>query len=700
MATHRQHGKLLSTFYRAAAGVVAVLPFFSFSVLCSCIVAVSEPSAAVPHGALGIIDLSGWDFKVGGLVDLDGEWEFYWNSLIPAKELCASPAGAAKTLRMVPGVWNRAGEHAPALPVNGYATYSLTLSGVTPGSPIALFIPEMSTAYRMWLDTVFVASNGVVAESRDSTVPKYMPQAVIVFPCRTDARLTIHVANFHGIEGGMPRSIVAGDPERLMRSTITGRIFNGFMIGALMIISLYFCGIYALGKREPILLHLGMLVTVLIIKVMAVGDRAIVQLFPSIPWEVIVKTEVVPTYLGVAFYTNFLYTLYPQEVGRRMFRLVFLVSIFLSVLMMLLPSTLMLSINPFTYHLRIVSAIYGMYALVLAAIRRRDGAVILSMGFFFQLLVNIHETLVQESVVEPFYLVHVGVLIFSLFAAGVINRRFIQAEHDARTRRDQFAHTEILAALGTVVAGVTHEINNPNTSIQLDAQTQKTALIALFDALRECNVEPDTVIGGVSYNRLREDLLQCADRMSRNSQRIGRIVSNLHAIVKKEPRRDEDVDLNATVVSALSVIEHIVKRTTRSLRLDLLTPLPLVKGNSQQLEQVVINLVRNGCQALADMDRSVKIATSYDAVRGRVILTVADEGHGMDEEMCKKALTPFFSTKGVEGTGLGLCICKNLVALHDGDLTIESHPGRGTTVRVSLPINRPDGRQAVGSTLL
>jgi len=341
-----------------------------------------------------------------------------------------------------------------------------------------------------------------------------------------------------------------------------------------------------------------------------------------------------------------------------------------------------------------------MYVLVLAAIRKRDGAVILSMGFFFQLLMNIHETLVQENIVEPLYLVHVGVLIFSLFAAGVINRRFIEAEHDARARRDQFAHTEVLAALGTVVAGVTHEINNPNTSIQLDAQTQKTALIALFEAIRERKVEPDTVIGGVSYSVLKDDLLQCAERMNRNSQRIGRIVSNLHSIVKKEPRRDEDVDLNATVVSALSVIGHIIKRTTRSIKLDLLTPLPLIKGNGQHLEQVVINLVRNGCQALDDMDRSVKISTSYDAVRGRVILTVADEGRGMDEETCRKALTPFFTTKGEEGTGLGLCICKNLVALHDGDLTIESHPGRGTTVRVSLPINRTAAQHVFGSALL
>ena len=144
--------------------------------------------------------------------------------------------------------------------------------------------------------------------------------------------------------------------------------------------------------------------------------------------------------------------------------------------------------------------------------------------------------------------------------------------------------------------------------------------------------------------------------------------------------------MNATVTAALGVVDYVVRRSTRNLNLDLAPGLPIVKGNSQYLEQVVINLVRNACQALADIDRAVTIATSFDATNRVVALTVSDEGSGMDEETCRKVLTPYFTTKGEEGTGLGLSICKNIVTLHHGSISIESEVGKGTAIRITLPV--------------
>jgi len=86
------------------------------------------------------------------------------------------------------------------------------------------------------------------------------------------------------------------------------------------------------------------------------------------------------------------------------------------------------------------------------------------------------------------------------------------------------------------------------------------------------------------------------------------------------------------------------------------------------------------------MDGAVTITTAFDAAQRQASLTVADQGSGMDEETRKNALTPFYTTKGVEGTGLGLSICKNIVTSHGGTISIYSAPGKGTTIRITLPV--------------
>jgi two-component system, sensor histidine kinase ChiS len=668
----------VSFFCRTAQA--AILVFFCLS--CS-----HHAPGEVPHIVKGGLDLSTWRFETHGPVRLDGEWEFFWGRLAEPSDLLAGRV-PAPSFRPVPGLWNRPYKSAPGFPINGYATYSLRLTGLTPGTPLALSIPEMHTAYRMWLDTMEVASNGIVATDRAHSFPQYLPQTITVFPQRHEARLIVQVANFHGPSGGIPRSIIAGTQHQMILRAFGRRAFNVFMIGALLVIALYYTGLYTMGKKEPTLLILGALGALLIVKsLVVVGDRLIVQFFPAFPWGLLQKIDFIPLYLGVAFYSSLFYVLYPKETGRWPYLLIFGTSLVMTGSLLALPTQAVFAIHSPGQYLCLASALYGAYVLVLAIIRKREGAVAIALGFLFQLITIILDTLFEKNVIEIVYVGHVGNIIFSLFVGSVINSRFIRDEQRARERRDELAHIEKLATMGTVVAGVAHEINNPNNSLYLDAQTQQKALTGLFNVLDEQDAALGEVrIGGYGYQDLKHDLLSASQRMIRNSQRITRIVSNLRALGKKDVPMDENIDLNATVLSALGVVDHVVKRSTRALRLELAPGIPFVKGNSQHIEQVVINLVRNACQALPDMDRAVTIATGFDAAQRRVSLTVADEGSGMDEEARKNALTPFYTTKGGEGTGLGLSICKNIVTAHGGAISIDSAHGKGTAIRITLPV--------------
>lgn len=262
----------------------------------------------------------------------------------------------------------------------------------------------------------------------------------------------------------------------------------------------------------------------------------------------------------------------------------------------------------------------------------------------------------------------------------------LEKEKSERLLQKQLLHAERLATLGTVVAGVAHEINNPNNSLMLDAQFNQNAwkrVSAVLDEYVEAN--DGLTIGGFGYDEFKSSVVDASNRMKRNTERIKHIVEDLQAFARKDADLSDDVDLNAMVRSALSVIEHVTSRYTQNLHVELGASIPRVRGNTQGLEQVVINLVKNACQSLPGPEKSVVVSTAFEPEKNSVSFSVHDQGKGMDEKTLKEIFTPFFTTKSKEGTGLGLSICSNIVKNHGGTIDVKSMLEKGTTITVLLP---------------
>jgi C4-dicarboxylate-specific signal transduction histidine kinase len=147
------------------------------------------------------------------------------------------------------------------------------------------------------------------------------------------------------------------------------------------------------------------------------------------------------------------------------------------------------------------------------------------------------------------------------------------------------------------------------------------------------------------------------------------------------------VDINRIVSVSTSIISSQIKSHTARFQLDLSDDPPKVRGNSQQLEQVVINLVMNALQSLTDREKQVRVETSLDEEKGDAIIRVIDEGQGMPAEVKGRLFEPFFSTKLESGgTGLGLAISNVIVKDHGGTMSFESVPGKGTVAIVRIPV--------------
>ncbi len=249
---------------------------------------------------------------------------------------------------------------------------------------------------------------------------------------------------------------------------------------------------------------------------------------------------------------------------------------------------------------------------------------------------------------------------------------------DERALRTQLAVSSRLASLGTLVAGVAHEVNNPLAG----------TLGSLATAIEDARALVAGVRTGGPIDR--EELVRALEEVGEvlldaqvGGNRISRIVKDLALFGRPNPLRTR-VRLGDVVTSAMRWLPASVGRNA-SVRVDDLGA-PDVHASAGQLEQVVVNLVTNAALAIPDGRRgevSVRITTSGT---GGAVLEVHDDGKGIDAATMERIFDPFFTTRDVgQGMGLGLPICHAIVAAHGGSLTATSTPDKGSTFRVDLP---------------
>lgn len=264
----------------------------------------------------------------------------------------------------------------------------------------------------------------------------------------------------------------------------------------------------------------------------------------------------------------------------------------------------------------------------------------------------------------------------------------VRLEAEAREIQSKLIQVNKMTALGLMVSGVAHEINNPNNFILSNAQMLEQSWQDASKVLREyCEENGDVLLGGIPFSRLDSHAGQLFGGIVDGSRRIGEIVKNLKGFARQESvALEHRVDINQIAQAAISILHHEIKRFTANFRFEPGGDLPLLQGNRQQLGQVVVNLLMNACQALPEKNLQVLLQTYWDPGTGEVVLAVKDEGVGLSAEVARNIMEPFFTTKLESGgTGLGLAICRSIVQEHQGRLEFTSEPGNGTTFFLRLP---------------
>jgi len=235
---------------------------------------------------------------------------------------------------------------------------------------------------------------------------------------------------------------------------------------------------------------------------------------------------------------------------------------------------------------------------------------------------------------------------------------------------DELAHVTRLGLMGEMASGIAHEVNQPLSAISSYTQVSLNLI-----------------------NSEEPDLIKLTDILHKTQQqalRAGRIIHRMREFVKSHAKHRSMTDLNALIHDAVSLCIAELKQNDIKLIFELENHLPPVDVDHVQIEQVIINLIRNSIEALqhlpAKQQRQITIHSGLTLNDG-IQVRVKDNGSGLNEEQQQKILTPFYTTK-VDGMGMGLSISRSLIEAHEGTLHFNSQVGKGTTFYFTLPIRR------------
>jgi signal transduction histidine kinase len=258
-----------------------------------------------------------------------------------------------------------------------------------------------------------------------------------------------------------------------------------------------------------------------------------------------------------------------------------------------------------------------------------------------------------------------------------------------KTYEQQLQQADKLASLGQLVSGIGHEINNPNQFIRGNIKIIKQSLDDMLPIVDDhYGSHPDLKIARLKYDFFREHIMTLVDDMAHGSERIKSIVESLRTFARKDEGLLVDtVDIN-TLIEASARLVHNEVHKRADIETELAPDLPTFIGNSQKIEQVLINLLVNAGQAMPDDGRGlIKVRTRED--QGNIVVKIEDNGKGMTEKTRKMIFDPFFTTKRAKGgTGLGLAIAFKIIDEHNGSISVSSELNVGTTFTIRIPAGK------------
>ena len=393
-----------------------------------------SPAKELPKAKNGVLDLADWDLARDGSINLSGEWEFYWEQLLGPDDFAGTDPPVRTGIIELPDIWNGYEVNGAPLAGDGYATYRLNISlNDSNLDPLALKMPELETAYVLYVNGQEISSNGVVGKTPATMQPQWMPK-VADFPAeQSQLQVVLQMSNFHHRKGGAGQVIQLGAENQIRKIRERNSRYELFLFGSLFIMGLYHLILFTIRRKDRSPLYFGICCFLMSLRVLVTGEYALNSYLPGIDWQIVIKLDYLSFALTPPVFVMFTHILFSKQVPRWFVRISQLVGGVYAGIILLTPARI------FTYALMpyqifvLIAGIYFLGLIILAAVRKQKGAGIFLLCFLVLFLAMTNDILHNNRVIQTGYVAPLGVFVFILAQATLLARRFSEALSEVET---------------------------------------------------------------------------------------------------------------------------------------------------------------------------------------------------------------------------------------------------------------------------
>ncbi|HHW49730.1 MAG TPA: response regulator [Clostridiaceae bacterium] len=624
-----------------------------------------------PISKNGVLDLTGWNFDNDGPVNLDGEWEFYWNQLYePDHFLSGMNLPVVRNLITIPRSWNGYIVDGEQIGGMGFATFRLKV--ILPGNmnkSISIEVPSIYTAHRLWINGELVSSDGKVSSTKEGSEPKHFHKVVSLKQSSGTLEFVVQVSNFMHRRGGMWQPIKLGNSEDILKLRERQVITDMILFGSLFITGLYYLVIYILRPKNKSPLYFSIFCLLVSLRTLLVGEIILLYYFPQITQEFALKVEYFTFYLGITFFSLFIHSLFPCEIPGKLAKVITAVGFGYSFIVIITKasfySTILIYYQIFTF----IICTYFLIALIIAACRKHEGALFVLSGALIFVAAIFNDIFYFNEKLFTGSLTPLGMFIFIFTQSFVISKRYSKAFSEVERMSERLIAMDKLK--DEFLANVTHELLTPLNGMVGIAESVNDNAEGNIDSRQKYNLS----LIATSGRRLAVLVRNILDFTK---------LKNSDVILKKK-----NVNIKHVVQVVVTLCKPLIKGKPLVINDNIPDGLPPVEADEDRLHQIFYNLIGNAIK----FTHSGKIDVSATVKERFLEVTVEDTGIGIAEDKTGIIFNAFEQidssvSNGYAGIGLGLNITKKLVELHGGTIRVESEEGRGSRFIFTLPVGK------------
>ncbi len=371
----------------------------------------------------GYCDLSDWDFEKDGIVDLRGEWEFYWNKLIEPSDFKNIQNSDIKYVQL-PSLWNGHKYGDIIIDGDGFATLRLHLKVNDDNNILTFRIGRIETAYKLYVNGKLVQQIGTPNTTEETTIPEWKATTVDFNCDTTDLEVVLQIANFHHKKIGTSGTILIGKPNEITKKSNNINYLNIFLIGVLLIISMYHLGLYIQRKQDKASAYFSVFCFSVAIVTMFFGDILFRNLFSDLSWKISINVLFIAYFAGLLAFVFFIYTIFKQYLNK------FIIYFFILILSVFIVFTLVTPVKIFTFLmipyqiLALIILLYLLVSLIIATFKKEEGAIFSAIALVIFIGTAINDILIDMVVIKSIYLLPVGTFAFVFLQSYTISLRF------------------------------------------------------------------------------------------------------------------------------------------------------------------------------------------------------------------------------------------------------------------------------------